>query len=177
MKAIVLGLGNPLLADDGVGPWIARAVSSRLGPQATVEVDEAPGGGLRLMERLAGYDVAVLVDAICTGEHPAGQILQISPSDLETRHSGSSHDATLQAVLRLADVVGYGMPEIRIVAVEATDVLVFRETCSPAVAAAIPRAATAVLDELVGLHERYLQRQGWPLLPGTALPDALRQAH
>ena len=177
MKAIVLGLGNPLLADDGVGPWIARAVSSRLGPQATVEVDEVPGGGLRLMERLAGYDAAVLADAICTGEHPAGHVFQLSPDDLETRHSGSSHDATLQAVLRLADVVGFNMPEIRIVAVEAREVLVFRETCSPPVAAAIPQAATAVLDELVGLHERYLQRQGWPSLPRPASPDALRQAH
>ncbi len=177
MKSIVLGLGNPLLADDGVGPWIAREVCTRLGPRATVEVDEVPGGGLRLMERLAGYDVAVLADAICTGQHPAGEVLQLSPADLETRHSGSSHDATLQAVLRLAEVVGFEMPEIRIVAVEATDVLVFRETCSPPVAAAIPRAATAVLDELVGLHERYLQRQGWPLPPGPALPDARRQAH
>ena len=177
MRSIVLGLGNPLLADDGVGPWVARAVAARLGADAAVEVDEAPGGGLRLMERLTGYDAAVLADAICTGAHPPGHVLQLSPADLETRHSGSSHDATLQAVLRLAEVVGFAMPEIRIVAIEATDVLVFRETCSPPVAAAIPRAATAVLDELVGLHERYLQRQGRHALPGPALPGARRQAH
>ncbi len=57
MKTLVLGLGNPLLGDDAVGLRVAASLRGRLPPD--VELDEDYCGGLRLMERLAGYDRAV----------------------------------------------------------------------------------------------------------------------
>ena len=52
MKTLVLGLGNPILTDDGVGVRVAEAVRAKLPPDSAIEVSEVSVGGLRLMERV-----------------------------------------------------------------------------------------------------------------------------
>jgi hydrogenase maturation protease len=66
MRTLVLGLGNPLLGDDAVGLKVAALVRERLGGAPGVDVEEEEAGGLRLMERMTGYDRAILVDAAAT---------------------------------------------------------------------------------------------------------------
>ncbi len=145
----MLGLGNPLLGDDSVGLRVAEAVATRLGRLPDVEVDVEYNGGLRLMERLEGYERAILVDAIKTGRYAPGSVLHLLPQELDTRHSASAHDVSLGTALRLAEAMGMRMPaELRILAVEAERVLEFDASCTPAVAAAVPYAAAAVLAEL-----------------------------
>jgi hydrogenase maturation protease len=149
VRTLVLGLGNPLLGDDSVGLRVAEAVSRRLAGRSTVEVDVEYNGGLRLMERLTGYDRVILVDAVCTGRHPPGSVLRLGPEEVDTRHSASAHDVGLGTALRLGATMGLRMPaELRILAIEAERVFEFDESCTPAVAAAVPRAADAVLAEL-----------------------------
>lgn len=148
-RTLVLGLGNPILGDDAVGLKVAALVSERLGPASPVEVDEEYAGGLRLMERLAGYEKVVLVDALTSGTVPVGTVLLLGPADLPTRHAGSSHDVDLPTALRLGAEMGLPMPrEISIVGVEADNVLDFCDDCTAAVAASFPEAAAAVLSEL-----------------------------
>ena len=149
MSTLVLGLGNPILGDDALGVLAARQLKSRLAGRSDVEVDEEYHGGLRLMERLAGYDRAILVDAICTRRHPPGALLRLGPDGLPTQHTASSHDVNLPTALRLAAEMGLKMPgDIEIFAVEAEAVMEFSEHCTPAVAAALPRVVEAVLAAL-----------------------------
>jgi hypothetical protein len=61
MKTLILGLGNPILRDDGVGLRVAQALRPMLAEAHGVEVDENTWGGLRLMERLVGYDRVIVV--------------------------------------------------------------------------------------------------------------------
>ena len=68
-KILVLGLGNPLLGDDSVGLRVAQQVQAQLADRPEVEVAEDYWGGLRLMERLAGFERVIIVDAICSGGH------------------------------------------------------------------------------------------------------------
>jgi len=149
MKTLILGLGNPILGDDRVGLKVAALVRQCLPPDSTIEVDEDYWGGLRLMERLVGYDRAIIVDAICTGAHPPGTVLRLGPDDIAAQHTASAHDVNLPTALRLAAALNLKMPEdIRIIGIEADNVLEFAEQCTPAVAAALPRAVGAVLAEL-----------------------------
>jgi len=60
MKTLILGLGNLILSDDGVGPRVARELEGRLSQQE-VTVMEPSMAGLSL---LAGYDRAIIIDAI-----------------------------------------------------------------------------------------------------------------
>ncbi len=76
-KTLVIGLGNPILGDDGVGWVVAREVENRLRKSDNksdnnLEVDCLSLGGLSLMERMVGFQHVVLVDSLNTGQHPQG---------------------------------------------------------------------------------------------------------
>ncbi len=146
MKILVIGLGNPLLCDDSVGLHVVDRLRAQLPFDEDVELGEDHWGGLRLMERMIGYDFAVVVDAIRTGA-PPGTIHLLDPEDIPTQRSASAHDATLTTALDLGRRAGVHLPEtrnIRLIGIEADDITTFSETCTPPVAEAIPRAVVAV---------------------------------
>ena len=148
MRTLVLGLGNPLLGDDAVGLKVAARVRDRLNGAPGVEVEEEEAGGLRLMERMTGFDRAVLVDAAVTGGTP-GEVRRLTPDDLPTQRTAAAHGIDLPRALALGRHLGYPMPsDVRIVAIEAESVLEFRHDMTPAVAAAVEPAVEAVLEEL-----------------------------
>ncbi len=148
MKTLVLGMGNPILADDGAGICVARRLKQRL--DGDVTITEASVGGLNLIELLAGYDRAILIDAIQTRGGTAGEVHRLAPEDFNsTRHATNPHDLNFATALELGKRLGMSLPEeIVIFAIEVADVTSFSERCTPAVARAIPRAAAMVLAEL-----------------------------
>lgn len=150
MKTLILGLGNPLITDDSIGLRVAAEVKSRLANRIDVEVAEDFCGGLRLMERMEGYDRAIIVDAILSGA-PAGTIHRLRPGDMPTQKSTSSHDVNLTTALALGRQAGLHLPreeDIALVAIEAVEVHTFSDQCTPDVAAALPGAVEEVLRAL-----------------------------
>jgi len=153
MKTLILGLGNPIVTDDSVGLRVIEVLTTRLADRPDVEVSEDYWGGLRLMERMIGFDRAIVVDAIQTGA-PPGTIHRLTPDGIATQRSASAHDMNLATALEFGRQAGMHLPEnnrIRLVGIEAEDILTFSEQCTPAVQAAIPRAVEAVLDALAAL--------------------------
>lgn len=169
-KTLVVGLGNPILGDDGVGWKIAEEVKAHLpsprlrllspngrgdgGEESTVEVDCLSLGGLSLMERVLGYERVVLVDSMETGQFPVGSVRSFpldSLPDPMAGHSASAHDTSLITALKTAESLGADIPEqVDVVAVEAQNVYDFSEELSPPVAAAVPEAVQVVFDLLQG---------------------------
>jgi hydrogenase maturation protease len=150
MKTLVVGLGNPLLSDDRVGLLVARELRARLGDRSDVEVTEDYHGGLRLMERMVGYERAIVVDAIRTGDAP-GTIHRLQADSMPTQNSASGHDASLKTALEFGRRVGADLPndnDLVVIAVEAADVSTFGSECTPEVEAAIPLAVEIVLSQL-----------------------------
>jgi hydrogenase maturation protease len=156
MKTILIGLGNPILTDDGVGVKVAYKVEEALQPHIpdNLTITEASVGGLRLMEILIGYDRVILVDAIMSrGNSHTGTIHQMSLDDLReispTQHSSSAHDTSLVTALDTAADLGLHVPtEFSIYAVEVENILEFSEEPTAAVAAAIPIVTAAILEEI-----------------------------
>jgi hydrogenase maturation protease len=148
-KTLILGLGNPILSDDGVGPAVARELERRIDP-GIANVVEASLGGLDLLDLLTGYKRVIIIDAIKTKDGKAGQIHRLKVETLSsTRHTGSPHDVNLATALEMGKKLGMKMPsEIDIYAIEAEDTESFSESCTPAVAAAVPRCAGMILREL-----------------------------
>ena len=154
MKTLILGLGNPLLGDDAIGLKVAGRLRDRLLGRDDVDVQEDEAGGLRLMERLTGYQRAIIVDAIVSGGTP-GTICRMESGDVPTQRTAIAHGIDLPRALALGRQLGYPMPaEVRIVAIEAESVLEFRHDMTPAVAAAVEPAVAAVLDEVERLTAR-----------------------
>jgi hydrogenase maturation protease len=155
MVTLVVGLGNPMLTDDGVGVLVARAVELALPTrvESQVEVVEASVGGLRLMEMMVGYDRVILVDALMgCGEAP-GALLRWTLADMgtmaPTQHMASAHDATLPTALEAGRRLGLQVPnDVIVFAIAAQNVVEFGGQPTAAVMAAVPLAAAAVLAEL-----------------------------
>jgi hydrogenase maturation protease len=149
MKTLVLGLGNPILTDDGVGIQVVKEAAIRC-QACDVTFAQASLGGLRLLDALTGYDRVILVDAILTVDGKPGDIYRLGPGDVQASlHSDSTHDMSLPCALALGRKLGIKLPEddaFTIIAVEAQDVLNFGETPTLAVAAALPAAVEMVLD-------------------------------
>jgi hydrogenase maturation protease len=147
-RILVVGLGNPILGDDGVGWRVAEAVQCRV-TSAGVEVDCCALGGLSLMERMVGYDRAIVIDALTLAQ-PPGTVTRFRLEALPEAcggHSGAAHDTSLQTALRLGRALGAHLPEdVVVIGVAADRVYDFDEALTPAVAAAVPEAARAVLQ-------------------------------
>jgi hydrogenase maturation protease len=162
---LVIGLGNPILGDDGVGWHIAKSVAQKyvqsladckrkgyktdLSVQNGIEVDYLAVGGLSLMERLVGYDRAIIIDAIQTNRIPIGEVICTSLDELPetTGHLTSTHDTSLQKALKVGCSMGAHLPkEIIIVGIEAESVYDFSEELSAPVAAALPKAINLVME-------------------------------
>jgi hydrogenase maturation protease len=151
MKILVLGIGNPILSDDGAGIRVAQEVGNQLNdPQVTVaETSEA---GLRLLDSIVGYDKVIIIDAVQTEKGQAGQIYRMEPEDFSfAKHFSSPHQINLVTALELGKMLNLAMPQkITIFAVEAKDITSFSEKCTPEVEQAIPQVVKMVLEELVG---------------------------
>lgn len=153
-NTLVLGLGNPILTDDGVGVLVAQAVQAALPPNFPVEVSEASVGGLRLMERVIGYRRVILIDALYGPTYRTpGAVHRLTLADLQTisptQHSASAHDTSLATALEMGRRMGLALPqEFIIYGIEVENITNFGDHPTPAVARAIPRVTAAILNEL-----------------------------
>ena len=100
-NTVIIGLGNPVLADDSVGLRIAAELRHRLAGRSGVTTVELYWGGMWLMEAMAGHERAIVIDAIVSGG-AAGTIYRLGLNDLpRTRTTDSTHDASLPVALEL----------------------------------------------------------------------------
>ena len=152
MKTIVIGLGNPILSDDSVGVRIARELKERIesAGQSDVEVIEMYAGGIRLMDAMAGYDRAVIIDSMVTGVERPGTLLRLSLSDLvTTRNTLSVHDMDLPTALEMGRTLGMPIPsEVVIWGIEAKDVENFGEELTAEVEASLSSTIEIIEEDL-----------------------------
>ena len=158
-RTIVIGLGNPLLGDDGVGWRVADEVEQLIATARAagrtlpdIEIERLGVGGLRLMEVLTGYSAAILVDAAEFPDRPVGEVRSCcfdALADFAAGHLDSAHDASLRTALALGRRLGADLPDdIQAVTIQAHRTDEFSEELSPEVAAAVPAAARSVVELL-----------------------------
>lgn len=153
MSILILGLGNELIADDGAGILAVRHLKALLDGQVTVV--ESDLSGIALIEIFAGYEQAVVVDAIQTGHLAPGTIMEFDSADLGPVLAPSPHYSGLPEIVALARQLDVQFPsEIRIFAVEAVDLTTIGGSLSVAVEKAIPE-----LVDRVALQIREWQRR------------------
>ena len=149
MKTLVLGIGNTLVGDDGVGVHVARAVASQV-HRKDVAVEETAAAGLNLLDHIVGYDRLIIIDAIIT-ENDVGKIYRLGlvevgkPSGLAIVHTcGLSNAVELSKKL----YPDKAPKEVVIFAVGIKSSHEITEQMSPAVQAAVPEVVSRVLAEI-----------------------------
>ncbi|MHB8122913.1 MAG: hydrogenase maturation protease [Desulfuromonadaceae bacterium] len=151
---VIIGMGNPQLSDDGVGLAVALAVAERLQSCMSLTVTELNTGGLRLMEAMAGFKRAVVVDAMLSGATP-GTVQRFDPKDfVTTRNTFSSHDTDFATAYDLGRMAGVSLPEqLSFWGVEAREFDLFGKGFTAEVAAAVPVAVERIVAQLIEWEE------------------------
>lgn len=116
----VIGIGNPDRGDDGVGPVVAAAVAARVGP--ATEVTASTSDPSRLIERWAGADSVILIDAIVDGTEPGTIRVIDGRSEIVPDDAGalSSHGMGVGAAVSLSRSLGSLPDRVTVVGISAS---------------------------------------------------------
>jgi len=161
MKILVLGLGNDLHGDDGVGlrvvnllkrAWLAGARPAAT--TAAVDFEECCASGAALLEVLHGYDGVLIIDTIFKPEPVTGRVRILESMDIRDVPGPSPHYISVPQTLALGRRLGLKMPvTMKVVAVEAADLLQLKEGLSEEMRARLPAILEVAQSVLIRLVE------------------------
>jgi hydrogenase maturation protease len=124
-KILILGLGNDVLGDEGLGIKIADDLeNNNLFPG--VEYEKIYAGGLNLLDYINGFDAVLIIDTTCGNDSRPGTVHHYTTGNFrETLHLSSEHDASFLTVLKTGKKLGLKIPgQIDILAIE-----ILRDLC------------------------------------------------
>ena len=159
MKVIVLGLGNILLRDEGVGVRVIEALAQRYVLPAGVEVVDGGTVGMDLLDTLAGCDHLLICDAVKIGAPPGSVVKLVDgqvPALFQTRYS--PHQIGLSEVLATLTLTDEAPAAVTLIGIVPADLDLGIEL-SPLVAAAVQPAVERIVATLREL--------GFPLMPDS----------
>lgn len=156
-RTLVLGVGNPIRRDDGVGPIAARFAGNALtsDERLAVEVRALDSGGWNLIPEIEGFDGLIIVDAYFGADSKPGRVRTHRANDFAAaeRPPDSAHLIGLSDALRLSKNLGYHTPSL--IGAVTVDVgescMTFGEGLSPEIEAAVPVAAGRILELVLGV--------------------------
>jgi len=133
-KAIVIGIGNPNLKDDGIGFKVVENLDFPIDKLCFLNTD------LKILQKILGYEFAIIIDGIKTGA-PPGTIIEVDPLNTwQDVYASGTHSMSLFEVIRIGyTVFPEEMPkEIKVIGIEVEDISEFSNELSPSVKNAIP---------------------------------------
>ena len=146
-RVLVLGIGNILMMDEGIGNRIATDLQANYVFPDDVRVMDAGTMGLGMMHLFRGVEFLLVADAVNGTGHPAGTVVRVSPDDFAPNQVlHSLHDVRLVDVLNAARLIDI-MPEADCIGVQVENMSPRELTIglTETVEAAVPRALAAVL--------------------------------
>lgn len=144
-RILILGLGNPILSDDGIGLLLTKNLEGKI---PGVECASITLAGLELLDILVGYDHVFLIDAATgTGGEP-GELKEISDGK-GALHLFTSHGANFFDILKLGRDMGLKMPEpAAVLGIEIGNATDFGTALSPALKSALPFLEEAIAERI-----------------------------
>jgi hydrogenase maturation protease len=148
---LILGLGNPILGDDGVGIQVVRMLKDRIQTRKDLDFKELSVGGLRLVEEMLGYQKVFLIDSIESSPTQIGSIREFSVEDFkETQQASAPHVTNFATAFELYKRLEPGeIPEsVRIFTIGINPMFTFAERLSPLVEKAASELVDLVASEI-----------------------------
>ena len=118
-EILVLGIGNDILSDDGIGPKLVKRLEN-IPSFRSIDFMTTYLGGLEILELIQGYKKLIIIDAIKTRNGTPGDVYLFDiDSFKETHHISNFHDISFISALKLGEELDFIMPaDIKIIAVE-----------------------------------------------------------
>ncbi|MFH1675206.1 MAG: HyaD/HybD family hydrogenase maturation endopeptidase [Pseudomonadota bacterium] len=154
-RIVILGVGNILLKDEGVGVRVIEKLGEHYFFPDNVELVDGGTLGLQLLGTVAEADYLIVVDAVKNGKLP-GTLYRFETEDIPHRvaYKNSLHQVDLLESLTLSQALG-NTPETVILGVEPEDISPWGTELTPAVQGKVPELMKLVLKELDRLNIKY----------------------
>ncbi|WP_020678212.1 HyaD/HybD family hydrogenase maturation endopeptidase [Geopsychrobacter electrodiphilus] len=148
MSILVMGLGNLLMSDDGLGSRVITELERRFVPCEEVSLLDGGTLGLDLLPRLEGIEKLLIIDALEMGAEP-GVVFRLEGEEVPRAFANklSVHQMGLQDLLAVAELQG-NLPGVLVVIGAQSALVEMRMELSPKVAAAFEEVIAGVLTEL-----------------------------
>jgi hydrogenase maturation protease len=145
-KPLIIGIGNPLMGDDGAGPYVISLLEQKPDFGADLLVLATPG--FALFTHFEGRKKVIIVDA-ATFEASPGTVVRVTRDQVRDKQSGgfSLHDIDPFAVYDRAKALGLAPCELAVYAIR-FETITMRQGLSPSVEAGARRAADLIAREL-----------------------------
>ncbi|NHJ32057.1 MAG: hydrogenase maturation protease [Asgard group archaeon] len=157
-NVLVIGVGNPILSDDGVGIHVLREIEKKYSHLSDLEFDELSTGGLSLAERFIGYKKVIMIDALALENGTPGEVHKLTIDEFKsTIHMYCAHDCNLPTAYDVLkkELGPEKLPDdVIIIGIEAERFDEFSESLSDKVAEAVPKAVALVEEELSKLFPK-----------------------
>ena len=156
-RILIGGIGNVLLGDDAVGPYVTGLLESQYIFGKNVEIADLGTPALDLTHRIVGLDAVILVDCIAPCDHPPGTILLFDKADIlrvQPAQRLDPHSPALSECLMTAEMLGTTPKDLLLVGIVGESFDPGRPL-SPAVQQAARRAIEAILAHVEQLNVPY----------------------
>jgi hydrogenase maturation protease len=151
LKTLVLGIGNTLLGDDGIGVYASRELAEKISDGNVTVIDTAIDG-LNLLDVIRKYERMIVIDAILDDMAEAGTIFRLTQDQIPAGSSSgaSSHNLNLATTLKIGNTIFPGeMPkEVVVFAVASQNVDYVTEEMTDNVRKALSQVVELVIKEL-----------------------------
>ncbi len=156
-RILVLGVGNILLRDEGIGVRVVEKLEAEYTFSPNVELMDGGTLGLRLLDPISNADYLIVVDAVQNNGAP-GTLYRLPVSELEKRlkFKNSLHQLDMVEALAYSEILG-NRPEAIIIGVEPADISPWGLELTETVRARLPEMCSRVLTEIKlagGSYER-----------------------
>jgi hydrogenase maturation protease len=151
MKTLILGVGNPIITDDGVGIRIARELRKKITDE-NIDILDASIEGLAVLDVIEGYDKLIIVDSIKTRDGSPGECYKVDWQGLRNGLSpATAHNVNICTAIEMGRRLGQSVPdEIVIYAVEVKDNLTFGENLTEDLERKVPDLVCRIYDDVIG---------------------------
>ena len=143
---MILGLGNPILGDDGIGCSVAEFIGNGLAEGSRVTVLSTSVSLIRLVDEISGHHRLIIIDSITTGQAEPGELLEI---EFRKRSSSpiSAHHFSIEQLHDIGNALGLSMPEyVKIYGIEIIRPEVYEEGLSQTLEDLLPEFAEEIIN-------------------------------
>ena len=178
MKILLLGIGNLLFGDEGIGVHFINYMSRKYKFEGESQLDIVDGGTLaqRLIPIMVEYDQIIIIDTINASGVKAGELyffdFDVIPDAVDWQ--GSAHEVEMLQTLHMMDLVG-DRPKTMIMGVVPTVIEATEFSLSKGIADAIPLMEETLLNYLKGL-DIYAIKQTEDVTIHSVLPHSYKSA-
>jgi hydrogenase maturation protease len=152
-RILILGIGNTLLGDDGIGIRLAKALAPSY--RFPIEVKWTEEMGFSLLDMLSGYSMAIILDSLLTANSNPGAVHVFRLQDFKALRGRSNHYTGLPEVAAVAKMLDIPFPaRVHIIGIEVSDPFRIAASLSPELAQLLPGLVVSVRKELDEMIEK-----------------------